>query len=535
MRQLKTAAPLVLSLLLSVPAFALRTEILAGTPATPSSVGAAPTVVTSGQALLRLSSGTVPSSLDVPLAAVGVVRLSDLGSGWILVGWNDSVSVSFRLAALKSVPGVEDAQPSHVYSVHRVPSDPLVSAQYALSKVDAFRGWEFETGLSSRVTIAVVDTGIDGTHAELSPKLTNTASLSYDPNCAAAPCAATANNPPTPACQHATEVAGVAAAASDNGAEVAGMSWGAQLVSYKVFADADCKADCSDASGRTCLTNDPAIISAINEAATRQNSPTYGQMVVNLSLGSAGACPAAVQTAVTNAHNAGVVIVAAAGNDGLAVNSPGNCTGLIPAGATDSSDAVAYFSSRGTELQTRGLVAPGVSVLTTAPGGGTSSPSGTSFSSPMVAGAAAILISAKPTLTADQVRDNLRAGADNLGLAATVQGAGRLNLYKSVYYTLNGSVLPAANGVNVAAKAFAFPNPVNLSSAGGVQFSVPPNIGGAVTDVKVYTLDGKFIRDLSAPIWDGKNTDGNKVATGVYMFVIKTTAGSSSGRVTVIR
>ena len=533
--RLNCAAALALGVLLCAPAFALRTESLSGTPAAPATATSRPFLVTSGQALLQLSSGTAPGSLDGALAAVGVTRLANLGSGWIEVGWNDAVSVSFRLNALKSVPGVIMAEPSRVYSVHRVPNDPLVSAQYALSKVDAFRGWEFETGYSSRVTVAVIDTGVDGSHAELSGKLLNTTSYSYDPACGVAPCAATLNNPPTPACQHGTEVAGVAAAASDNGAGVAGMSWGAQLVSYKVFGDADCKTDCSDVSGvLQCLTNDPAIISAINQAALNQNTTGYGHVVVNMSLGGAGSCGAPLQTAVTNAYNAGVVLVAAAGNDGSAVNSPGDCLNVIAAGATDSSDNIASFSSFGIELSS-GLVAPGVSVLTTFPGGGTSSPSGTSFSSPMVSGAAAVLLSAKPTLTPLQVRLNLQAGADNLGQSPSHQGGGRLNLYKSVYLTLNGGALPTTNDVNTAPKAFAFPNPVTLSKGGGVQFSVPPAMAGAVLDVKIYTLDGRFVRDTTAAIWDGKNTDGNKVASGTYMFVIKTTGGTSSGRVTVIR
>jgi subtilisin family serine protease len=528
--RLNLAAALVLCAALAAPVRALRSELLPGAPGT-AAAGARPLLVTSGQALLQLSTRTVPSALDGALAALGVRRLSDLGRGLIVVGWDDPAPVSFRLGVLKTLPGVDAAEPSRIYSVNRVPNDPMVGAQYALSKVDAFRGWEFETGFSSRVTVAVVDTGIDATHAELAPKLVNTLSRGFDPNSGAP----YANNPATPACQHGTEVGGVAAAASDNGAGVAGMSWGAQLVSYKVFQDADCAADCSDAAGHMCSTNDAGIIAAINQAVSVQNTAAYGRMVVNLSLGGTGACGAPLQTAINAAFAAGVVLVAAAGNDGLAVNSPGNCANVITAGASDSSDSIASFSSRGAQLAAQGLVAPGVAVLTTSPGGGTASPSGTSFSSPMVAGAAAILLSAKPTLTPLQVQTNLRAGADNLGQPAVNQGAGRLNLYKSVYFTLNGNTLPAANDVNAAPKAFAFPNPVTLSKGGGVQFSIPPAMQGSGLDVKIYTLDGRFVRDISTAIWDGKNSDGAKVATGTYMFVLKTSAGSSSGRVAVIR
>ena len=533
-------AALLLTLLAGVNAHALKTETFlthrgVGTAATTSS-----TLVTSGQAIIRLSSGTAASSLDALLLPLGAARGVELGGGWILITWNDGASVTSKLPFLLALPGVSAIQPSHVYSVNRVPTDPLVNSQYALFRVDAFRAWEFETGFSSRVTIGIVDSGIDGSHPDLSAKLSNTNSVAFDPNTGLV---ASPNDPLVPACQHGTEVAGVAAASSDNGIAVAGMSWGAQLVSLKVFLDSDCTPDCGDSGlGGGCVTNDPAMISAINFATGVVNTPKYGKMVVNMSLGCApGAPPCAVctgsalETATVNAFNAGVVIVAAAGNSGGAVNNPGDCLDVIPAGATDSNDNVPSFSSRGAELAASGLVAPGVSVLTTAPGSKTSSPSGTSFASPMVAGAAAVLLSAKPTLTPAQVQTNLRAGADNLGLASTIQGAGRLNLYKSVYLTLHGGSLPAVNDVNAAAKAFAYPNPVNLSKTGGVVFSLPPAINGAITDLKIYTLDGQFVRDLTAPIWDGKNTEGNKVATGTYMFVVKTSKGAASGRMTVIR
>ena len=525
----------------ATPARALKTETLTAPGLSPAAASSEYRV-TSGQALVRLSTGTSLADLDAPLAAIGVTRLSNLGSSWLLVGWKDSVSVSFRLGQLKTVPGVADAQPSRVYSLHEIPNDPLVTLQYALAKVDAFRAWEFETGGSSRVTIAIVDSGVDGGHADLSGKFGLTTSVAFDPNSGAV---ASPNDPLTPACEHATEVAGVAAASANNSLDIAGMSWGAQIVSYKVFLDADCNSTCCSpggdcsASGNTCITNDPGIIAAINQAVSVQNTAAYGHMVVNLSLGGTptSTCAAdspALQTAITNAVSAGVVIVAAAGNDSGPVNSPGYCTGVIPAGATDGGDNLAYFSSRGAPLATNGLVAPGVSVVTTHPGNGTSSPSGTSFSSPMVAGTAALLLSAKPTLTPAQVQTNLRAGADNLGLPSTQQGAGRLNAYKSVFLTVNGT-LPTPNGVNADAKPFVFPNPVRLSQTSGVEFSIPPSLGTSGLDIKIYTMTGRFVRDISAALWDGKNTDGNLVASGSYMFVVKTSAGSSSGRLAVIR
>jgi subtilisin family serine protease len=501
-------------------------------------------IVTSGQALVRLSSGTAPSSLDAALQGLGATRGTSLGNGWVLIRWSDSSSVASKLPALGNLPGVAAVQPSHVYKVHRVPNDTLVGMQYALQNVDAFRAWELETGGTSRVTVAVIDTGIDGSHPDLSAKFANTTSIAYDPNTGAV---AVPNDPLTPACEHATEVAGVAAASSDNSLDIAGMSWGAQLVSLKVFADADC--DPSDCDANTaCNTNDPAMISAINYAAGVANTAPYGRVVVNMSLGcsvagsgplclpctdpSESALAGAVASAIAPPNN--VVIVAAAGNDGTSVNNPGDCPGVIPAGATDSNNSITYFSSNGPELASGGVVAPGSSVLTTAPGGATASVSGTSFASPMVAGTAALLLSAKPSLTPAQVQADIRGGAVSLGQPAVNQGAGLLSAYNAISLATTGS-LPPANGVNADAKPFAFPNPFRLSQESAVEFSIPPGLQRNGLDIKIYTLQGGIVRDLSEPLWDGKNTSGNLVASGSYVFVVTTSNGSARGRMAVIR
>ncbi|MDE2490934.1 MAG: S8 family serine peptidase [Elusimicrobia bacterium] len=518
------AAALLLAAAAAVPARALKVEVYGRTPA---ALGGRPIRVASGHALVQLSSGTAASSLDAALAGFGARRVTDLGGGWLLVSWSDASTVAQKLALLRSVPGLAQVQPDYAHTVDRVPDDPLVNAQYALDRVDAFGAWEFDTGASTRVTIAVIDTGIDGTQPDLKDKLTNTVSLAFDPTTGVQ----SADNPPTAACEHATEVSGVAAASSDNGLQVAGMSWGAQLVSYKVFSASDCNADCSDNGGNLCQTSDTAIIAALNKAASFQTDPSYGHVVVNMSLGGAGSCAAALQTAVTNAVNAGVVVVAAAGNDSSAVNTPGDCDGVITMGASDSSDQIAYFSSRGTVMTAHGLVAPGVSVLTTAPGGGTSSPSGTSFSSPMGAGLAALMLSAKPTLQPSDVLADMRGGADDIGQPSTLQGAGRLNAYRTMRLVVKGTLA----GFDGESKPIAFPNPFRLSRSPRVSFALPPGLQTSGAKIKIYTQDGRFVREVDGLSWDGRNGDGNLVATGTYVFVVENGGSSTSGRMAVIR
>ncbi len=532
MRRRDAPAALALAALLCVPARALKTEVFSTTGTTPASGTPQGALVTAGQAIVRLSSSSAAASLDAALAARGFSRGPSLGGGWTLITWTSARSVSQALGQLQGLAGVAQVQPSNVYKIRSVPSDPLLGSQYALTAVHALNAWDLETGYSSRVTIAVVDSGIDGTQPDLSAKLGNAQGIAFDPNTGAV---AAVNDPLVPACEHATHVAGVAAASANNHFEVAGMSWGAQLASLKVFADADCNTDCS-ASG--CLTNDPAIIAAINYATGVVNTAAWGKIVVNMSLGGGTSCSGSLQTAVSGAVSAGVVLVAAAGNSGAAVESPGVCTGVIPVGATDSADHVASFSDFGTALANNGLVAPGVSVLTTDLNSKTVTASGTSFSSPMVAGAAALMIAAKPGLTPAQVQSDLRSAADDIGYASTYQGAGRLNAYKAVYLALNGSLppsTPASPALPGLPPAYAFPNPLRLSQQSHALFFLPPPYTTSGATINIYTLDGRIVATIGTPVWDGRNADGNLVASGTYVFVVTDGSQSTRGRLTVIR
>jgi subtilisin family serine protease len=529
-------AAAALLVLLAGPARAHVTETIGSAALGPlSGVPAGGTLrVVSGQAVIRLSSGTAPASIDAALAALGATRGQDLGSGWHHVFLAPGQSVASALPALRALPGVAVADPSRVFTALRTPNDPSVNSQYALAQVSAFAAWEFEVGSSSRVTIAVIDVGIDGTHPDLTAKLANTVSQAFNGG-------RTVNNPPTPECNHATRVSGVAAASTDNGSQVAGMSWGAQLLSLKVMVPGSCT-DINCGNGG-CTAADPDVAAAINYAVSLQNTAAVGKVVINISLGGAGVCPAGVvQTAITNAVAAGVPVVVASGNDGGPVNNPGNCAGAIPVGATDSNNNVASFSSRGSQLANAGLVAPGVSLTTTDEGGGvTGGATGTSFSAPMVSGLAALILSARPAFTVAQVSAALRGGADaigvsGLGVAGTgilgdTAGAGRMDAYRSMRLAIKGTLA----GFDGEEKPIAFPNPFKPSQIGTVAFAIPPSLQGGQLSIKIYTLDGTFVRTVSGLSWDGKNTEGTPVASGTYVFLVTTSAGSGRGRLAVLR
>ncbi|HBE88266.1 MAG TPA: peptidase S8, partial [Elusimicrobia bacterium] len=150
--------------------------------------------------------------------------------------------------------------------------------------------------------------------------------------------------------------------------------------------------------------------------------------VINMSLGGRSGT-AALTAAMTEAHKAGIAIDCAAGNDSGAVNFPARYPEAIAVSASDSSDKLAYFSSKGPELS---VIAPGVSVYSTKKGGGYTSMSGTSMASPHAAGLAALAVQAGNN-GAEAVRAALKGAATLLpAVNEAYQGAGMVDAAKLV-------------------------------------------------------------------------------------------------------
>lgn len=536
----------VLALALARPAAALETEKL---PVKTTLAGGAGSVeVVSHQALVRFAESADASARASALASVGASIIVDFPSiGWTTVRLPDGMTVAAGLAVLSSLPGVLQVQPDHAYRTDALPSDPNVSTQYALSQINANAAWDLEHGQSNRVTVAVIDSGVLATHPEFNGKIAGPGQA-FDPTTGAQTADATV------ACNHGTRVAGIAAAQANNGQGGAGVSWDARVVSLKVFRNGDCNP--TGSCPVTCLTDDTGIIAAVNYAVAQQNTANFGRVVINMSIGGATACPGAVSTALNNAAAAGVPVVISAGNDGGAVNAPANCagagaamTGIIPVGATDSGNNIAGFSSRGAELAAQGVVAPGVNVFTTDLSDSyTTGATGTSFSAPHVAGLAALMLSARTTACnslacAQNIQTNIRGGADGIGVSSlgsdaggygvsgNSSGAGRVNAFNSVRLAVRGT-LADFDGRH---KVVAFPNPFRVSGTGTMSFAIPPSLQGSGAKIKIYTVAGELVKELSGLAWDGKNEGGHKVASGTYVFFVKTSAGESKGRFAVIR
>ncbi|MFE7125167.1 S8 family peptidase [Streptomyces sp. NPDC057617] len=281
------------------------------------------------------------------------------------------------------------------------------------------------------VKVAVLDTGVDGTHPDLKGRIDAAKNFS-----AAADTVDRVG--------HGTHVAStVAGSGAHSGGKYKGVAPGARLISGKVLDDGG--------SGE-----ESAVIAGAQWAVAQ------GAEVVNLSLGgpdSPGDDP--VEQAVNElSASSGALFVIAAGNEGPSagtVGSPGSAAAALTVGAVDRADAMAEFSSRGPTADGSlkpDLTAPGVDIVAAKAAEGTEgdpaadgyvSMSGTSMATPHVAGAAAILAQRHPDWTGERLKAALTASAKpTFGVSAFAQGTGRTDLTRALGQQLTTS--PATLG-----------------------------------------------------------------------------------------
>jgi len=332
---------------------------------------------------------SAPSALRKNLGKLGKATDSGLpvSGGSLLVLKVPEGTVQKAIDDLKKQPGVVYAEPNYyVYAQDVIPNDPEWPSQYGPRHIHAPAAWEISKG-STGVTIAILDSGVDFSQPDLAPKLVVGRSF------------VVGADTPQDDYGHGTQVAGVAAAVTNNHEGIAGISWGARILPVKVL----------DSTGSGWSDD---VAAGIYFAA---NS---GARVINLSLG--GAIPPeythTLCNAVTYAVDLGVVVVAAAGNSyGAGVYYPGACPGALAISATDQTDQFAFFSSQGPEVA---LAAPGVDIISV---GWLADPnplvpgSGTSFSAPFVSGAAAILLGIPGNRYSSDVIRQLETTAKDLG------------------------------------------------------------------------------------------------------------------------
>jgi type VII secretion-associated serine protease mycosin len=343
---------------------------------------------------------------------LGAYQAESLGPGsdTYLVTLNHGSADHWLAQQFAANPSVSFAEPNYTRQLMRTPNDPAVSQQWALGNIQAYDAWNITTG--GEVRIAILDTGVDSGHPDLSGKvLPGYNALTGDGN--------TQDDN-----GHGTAVAGLIAAATDNGDGVAGICWGCRILPIKVLNNRG--------SG-----NDANVARGIRWAVDN------GARVINMSLGGTDDSQI-LRDAVDYATSRNVLIVASSGNErqeGNQPNYPAAYPGVVAVGATGNTDVVTGFSNTGDYLD---LTAPGVGLWTTLPDGRYGPPNGTSFASPYVSGVAGLVITLRGDLGTLDLECVLEASADDKGPAGrdAEYGWGRLNALQAVQLAQEYSTCP---------------------------------------------------------------------------------------------
>ncbi len=299
-----------------------------------------------------------------------------------------------------------DSSPSHsviaIPSELSIPNDPYLGEQWALSQIGAPRLWKVTTG-NREILVAVLDTGIDHNHEDLNGKVVAEVNLTGSPT-------------PDDINGHGTHIAGIIAANTDNGTGIAGMAPESQLMNVKVADDKGRSQASVVAEG---------IIWAVDNGAS----------VINISV-EFREPSAELEEAVNYAWRQGVVIIAAAGNEGSqSPVYPAYYENSIAVAATRENGSLAPLSNYGDWVDE---AAPGFNIFSTLPDDSYGYKTGTSFATAYVSGLAALLFNVVTDTNGDgrlndEVRAAIEAGGQEIGISGV--GTGRIDAASSLAET----------------------------------------------------------------------------------------------------
>ncbi|MDD4902554.1 MAG: S8 family serine peptidase [Patescibacteria group bacterium] len=491
--------------------------------------------------LVKYKSSAEPAAVKVPVG----VKLDDF------------------LSFYQKKSDVEYAEPNYVYHASVIPSDPNYSKQWYLERIRAPLAWD-RIRETPNVVIAVIDTGVQINHPDLAANIWKNSGeipgngIDDDHNGFIDDYNGWdfVNNVPDPSpkfedglteagVMHGTIVAGIIAAVGNNGKGISGITWQAKIMPLKVLDD--------KGEGRT-----SDVVRAIDYAINNKAA------IINLSFVGLD-YSRALYEAITRAYNAGVIVVAAAGNEesqGQGYNldetpmypacDDGENNMVIGVAATDAIDQKAVFSSYGSRCVD--LAAPGVGFFSTAVYAPTQQInntaldqyysgywSGTSMATPVVVGVLALLEGINPGAKAGEIKDILLATADDISrLNPAYQGKlgrGRVNALSAVALAdrekQNQSVkllLAPASGDSAEVREVQPDNTLikkfNANPSGGIYLAsgdvdgdnkveiIAGPASGVAGRVKIFNTEGKFKSQFYA--YAANYRGGVKVATGDF-------------------
>lgn len=367
--------------------------------------------------------------------------------------WNTLMAIK----ALQEDPEVAWAEPNYIVRPTRIPNDEAYFAQWHFPLINLPAAWDLTIG--DNAIVAVIDTGVLLNHPDLQGQIIPGYDF-IDDIATAGDGNSIDSNPDDPgdggdgtSSFHGTHVAGTVAASSNNGIGVAGVAWNAKIMPLRALG----------IGGGTSYDVGQAMLYAARLPNDSGTVPAQKADVINLSLGGPFFSQDA-QDIVTAVRQAGVIVVAAAGNESSSAPFyPASYNGVVSVSAVDSERLLAPYSSFGTGID---VAAPGGDVrfdrdadgfadgVLSTGGEDQSGPisftylfsNGTSMASPHVAGVFALMKAANPNLTPASIDQQLTLGTltDDLGSAGRDNsfGYGLINAQKAVTVALTLAGMP---------------------------------------------------------------------------------------------
>jgi subtilisin family serine protease len=328
-----------------------------------------------GRILVKLRPGTSSQAATAALDSAGarqVGAIADLAVRELRVAPGETASA---LRKLNGDPRVAFAEPDLTLTAQRAPNDYWWPSEWAPPRVNAPGAWDLTVG-SPNTVIAVLDSGVDFSQPDLQGSFVAGRDL------------VNSDDNPSDDFGHGTQVAGVAAARSDNGVGVASYCWRCSIMPVKVLG----------ANGAGSVSNIAAGITWASD---------HGARVINLSLGTTTSS-STLAAAAQYAHDRGAVLVAAAGNSSSTAQTyPAALPTVIGVAGTDSLDRLTGTSNYGSWVK---VAAPGCN-FTTGLGSWYGTFCGTSSASPVVAGIAGLAFSLVPGATNAEVERAIESSA----------------------------------------------------------------------------------------------------------------------------
>ena len=341
--------------------------------------------------------------------------------------YSSSVSLEKVISKFVALQLFEYVEPHYIQHLCYTPNDPDLATQYAITNIQAEAAWGVNTTTArgdTNVVIGITDTGTEPTHPDLINSIKHnyadvigggdTDGDGYVDNFSGWDLGENDNDPTYNANSHGVHVSGIAAASVDNGIGVAGIGYKCKFLPIKI----------TDAAG---------ILTKSYEGITY--AADHGCAVINCSWGGSNGSQMGQDVIDYATINKNALVIAAAGNDGIdEVFYPASYKYVISVANTKSDDRRSSSSSYNYSVD---VCAPGEAINSTYPVNSYSSQTGTSMSSPCVAGAAGIVKSFYPSYTALQVGERLKLTCDNIYplMSPTYLnklGNGRINLFKAL-------------------------------------------------------------------------------------------------------